>query len=471
MPEASQVRGTVIWIAGTAPGIAEGAAFALAGADRPTWIEIIGIDPTTIAGTAERKTNVRGELADGRFVEVELGDAIPSPSGPVDGGSRFAATSVRAFGYRPAGWGTPAWLFSLLNFKLGDAGQFGLYRTTECRPNGSAAWRQDTTSFMYAGRRWFLTDLLDGTKDKELRDFKNHWTPIQSAELWTEHRGGEQREAIELLARDIANVLSFATRRCVRWLECTELDAREQKVGSSRYSIWAAGAKDGGNGPIDTGDAHGFQAFMNAACKAVEVDPEWWARTLELHLQGALSPIIDVQLTFYYILLERVSNRVNKGTYQPQIASGLDDALRRGDVKASIEGVFKAITPNWTANRTQQVIAEVQKWNAEPSMPNRVRMAAVSLGLPEPDPKKVHPRNPMLHEGELSDDLSKDLRHHGDLARAVESLISAMLLRMLGHTGPAYLDDVGRDYLPIYPWPCGRPCPWKVNPPLPKVEK
>lgn len=468
MAEVTLFEGTVLRITSVPTGTAEGAAFALAGTGlergssfgRPSWIEIDGLDAEVLSGADTTDRKLQGALTDGRFVEVELGAPIPLTGQASVGRIRVPAQRVRFTDYRPPGWGKPAWLFSVLNFKLGDGHRSGAYLVTEAQANGAAKCYRDTTSFTYSGREWFLADVLDGKDDKELRDFKMYWTPVRSAELWTERREGDVRETIELLARDICNVLSFATGRCVRWLDCAQLDAREQSAGASRYSIWVAAAKDGGNGPVDTGDAEVFQAFMNAACKAVEADPEWWARTLELHLQGALSPIVDVQLTFYYILLERVSNKVNKGKYQPQIDSGLEAALKREDVKASIEAVFKAITPSWTGDRTRQVVGEVQKWNAEPSMPNRVRMAAVSLGLPEPDTKKVHPRNPMLHEGELSDKLPKDLRHHGDLARAVEALISAMLLRLLGHVGPAYLDDAGRDYLPIHPWPEDRPCPW-----------
>jgi hypothetical protein len=468
MAEVTLFEGTVLRITSVPTGTAEGAAFALAGTGlergssfgRPSWIEIDGLDAEVLSGADTTDRKLQGALTDGRFVEVELGAPIPLTGQASVGRIRVPAQRVRFTDYRPPGWGKPAWLFSVLNFKLGDGHRSGAYLVTEAQANGAAKCYRDTTSFTYSGREWFLADVLDGKDDKELRDFKMYWTPVRSAELWTERRAGDVRETIELLARDICNVLSFATGRCVRWLDCAQLDAREQSAGASRYSIWVAAAKDGGNGPVDTGDAEVFQAFMNAACKAVEADPEWWARTLELHLQGGLSPIVDVQLTFYYILLERVSNKVNKGKYQPQIDSGLEAALKREDVKASIEAVFKAITPSWTGDRTRQVVGEVQKWNAEPSMPNRVRMAAVSLGLPEPDTKKVHPRNPMLHEGELSDKLPKDLRHHGDLARAVEALISAMLLRLLGHVGPAYLDDAGRDYLPIHPWPEDRPCPW-----------
>lgn len=467
MSESSQLHGTVIRIAEVATGIGEGLAFTLAGIgiargalpSRAEWVEIAGIDANLLAPAENSKPSVQGALTDGRFVEIEIGDALPAPEGNANGAIRFGVIRLRCIEYRPAGWGTPAWVFSLLNFKLGDRYRSGLLQTTELREDGNAAWYRDTTSFAYANREWFLTDLLDGARDEELREFKNQWKPVCSAELWTERRDGDQREAVELLARDIANVLSFATGRCVRWLECTQLNAREQNVGKSRYSIWATGAKEGGSGPIDTGDAKNFQTFMNAACKAVEADPEWWARTLELHLQGALSPIVDVQLTFYYILLERVSSKVN-GSYEPQIDAGLKVALRRPTAKSQIHDTFKAIIPTWTERRTNQVIDQVQKWNAEPSMPDRVLRAAVALGLPEPDAKKVNPRNPMLHQGELPSELPEDLCHSGDLARAVEALISAMLLRMLGHSGPAYLDDAGREHLPIYPWPKERPCPW-----------
>ncbi len=473
MAEVSQLKGTVLRITGVPAGTAEGAEFALAGTGlergsafgRPACIEIAGVDPAKIAGTAEHKPKVQGTFADGRFVEVELGDVMPPLSESVVGSTRFATVSVRATDYRPAGWGTPAWVFSLVNFKLGSANRFGLHLTTECRADGSAAWFCDTTSFIYAGREWFLTDFLDGKDDKELREFRRHWTPIQSAELWTEVREGDQREAIEYLARDVVNVLSFASGRCVRWLDCTQLDAHEQKVGSSRHSIWVAAAKDGGNGPIDTGDAEVFRTFMNAACKAAEADPEWWARTLELHLQGALSPIIDVQLTFYYMLLDRVSEKVTGTSWPKQIDPDIDARLRDKEWRKSFESVLQSLSPKWTTDRTDVLVQRIREINNKPPLPKCVAAATAQLGLPEPDEDKVKPRNRLLHSGNLPKELPEDLRHSGDLARAVEALISAMLLRMLGHAGPAYLDDAGRDYLPIHPWPKDRPCPWRNNVP------
>lgn len=283
MAEVTLFEGTVLRITSVPTGTAEGAAFALAGTGlergssfgRPSWIEIDGLDAEVLSGADTTDRKLQGALTDGRFVEVELGAPIPLTGQASVGRIRVPAQRVRFTDYRPPGWGKPAWLFSVLNFKLGDGHRSGAYLVTEAQANGAAKCYRDTTSFTYSGREWFLADVLDGKDDKELRDFKMYWTPVRSAELWTERRAGDVRETIELLARDICNVLSFATGRCVRWLDCAQLDAREQSAGASRYSIWVAAAKDGGNGPVDTGDAEVFQAFMNAACKAVEADPEW----------------------------------------------------------------------------------------------------------------------------------------------------------------------------------------------------
>lgn len=468
MSESIRLQGSAFRITGASTDLGEGAAFALVGIglgrgklpSRVEWIEFPDVDPKLLARTEDWKPRVQGTLEDGRFVEIEVGEALSFTDGVIDAPTRFGVQAMRCFEYRPAGWGAPAWVFSILNFKLGNSNRFGLHLTTECRGDGSAAWYRDTTSFVYANREWFLTDLLDGKDDKELRDFRRHWTPIRSAELWTEHREGDEREALELLARDIANVLSFATGRCARWLDCTRLDGHEQVVGRSRYSIWVAAAKDGGGGPIDTGDPQGFQAFMNAACRAVEADTEWWARTLELHLQGTLSPIIDVQLTFFYMLLDRVSEKVNGTDWPKQIDPDIDARLKDEAWRRSFESVLQNLSPKWALDRTEVMVQRIREINNKPPLPKCVAAATARLGLPEPDGNKVRPRNRLLHSGNLPKELPEDLRHSGELARAIEALISAMLLRLLGHSGPAYLDDAGRDFLPIHPWPKDRPCPW-----------
>lgn len=468
MSDSSRLQGTVLRITEVPIDLGRGVAFTLFGSGlghgmlprHVEWIEIPGVDPTLLTRTENSNPRVQGAMADGRFVTVELGDALPSPGGTTDLPPRFGVINLRCFEYRPAGWGTPAWVFSVLNFKLGGVNRFGMHLTTEYRGDGNAGWFRDTTSFAYANREWFLTDLLDGEDDKDLRNFEKHWMPIRSAKLWTEQQEGDRRDVIELLARDIANVLAFATARCTRWLDCTQLDAREQVVGQSRYSIWVAAAKDGGNGPIDTGDPAGFQGFMNAACKAVEADKEWWARTLELHLQGAISPIVDVQLTFYYMLLDRVSEKVTGTQWPKQIDPDIDAQLRDETWRDSFDTVLQRLSRNWSSSRSEVLIQRIREINNKPPLPKCVAAATAILGLPEPDEDKIRPRHRLLHTGNLPKALPEDLRHNGDLARAVESLISAMLLRMLGHSGPAYLNDAGRDFLPIHPWPKGRPCPW-----------
>lgn len=237
----SQLEGTVLSIAGLPARVGAGARFTLSGTSlerdsafsRPSWIEIDGLDASHIKGAGAIDRRVQGRICDGRFVEVELGDTLSLTGADGDRRVRVAAQSLRFTEYRPPGWGVPAWLFGVLNFRLGGAHRSGALLVTEAQANGAARWYRDTTSFNYAGREWFLSDVLDGKDDKDLRNFKKHWTPVLSAELWTERRADDVRDTIELQARDICNLLSFATGHCVRWLDCTQLDDREQSVGSS----------------------------------------------------------------------------------------------------------------------------------------------------------------------------------------------------------------------------------------------
>jgi hypothetical protein len=66
----------------------------------------------------------------------------------------------------------------------------------------------------------------------------------------------------------------------------------------------------------------------------------------------------------------------------------------------------------------------------------------------------------MLHDGDLPTKLPPGTTRPGELARAAEALVTAMLLRMLGHEGDTYLPDAERSYVPLHPWPNERPCPW-----------
>lgn len=462
MPENSTIMGKVIHQVAGAASIQTGTAFTIGGSDleprkflcRPRWIELNG----ALGNGNLTDTTLHGELADGRFVAVEVGATTPGAGGT----PQHQVSTVRFFDYRPAGWGRAAWLYALANFTLGGAQRFGQLGVSEFKADGNASWHRDTTRFVFAGREWIVSDLLDPKQDKDLREFRNHWTPIASAELWTERRDGDDPAVLDLQARDIANLLSFATGHCVRWLDRVDIDATGKVTGRHKPSIWCAGAKEGGNGPLDVNDPDQFTRFMDRAGTAVAADQDWWARTLELHLQGMLSDIIDVRLTFFYVLMDRISSKVITTKFPPQIDPNLTGALDDQRWRADLHAVLSRLSPNWSEDRTKQLIATIKQWNAEPPFKTCVQIAATHLGLPEPDGRLITGRNPVVHDGDLPDRLPAGARHSGDLARAAEGLVTTMLLRMLGHEGDAYLPDAGRDHLPIHPWPTNRPCPWAI---------
>jgi hypothetical protein len=438
-----------------------GSPFTIGGSDlergkayhRIRWIDFNGVSTAaSITGM------VHGELDDGRFVAAEVGGPDAAHA------SRRSLTATRIFDYRPAGWGRPAWLFALANFKLGDAQRYGRHGVHESKSDGSASWYRDTTSFSFAGRIWFVCDLLDPKTDKDLREFRKHWMPIASAELWTDRRDGDDPNVIDLQARDIANLLSFASGHCVRWLDRVDIGGNGKVTSGHKPSIWCAAAKEGGNGPLDVSDPHQLTLYMERAGAVVSADQDWWARTLELHLQGMLSDIIDVRLTFFYVLMDRISSRVLNTKFPPQIDPNLNRRLARRWWSSAFRAVMRLLTPAWTSERTDQLIQTIKQWNAEPSFTKCVQLAATHFGLPEPHGRLIGGRNPVVHDGDLPSKLPPGTRHSGDLARSAEALVTTVLLRMLNFDGQAYLPDAGGDYLPISPWPMNRACPWTSQP-------
>lgn len=427
---------------------------------RPEWIEVAWPGWTDKIASAMIGKPIAGILSDGRYAIVEPAAVIAVSSNGDARTARFTVKTLRFYDYRPAGHGVAAWVYVLLNFRLGGVNRCGDLQVHECRPDGGGKWYRDTVKFQYAGREWFVRDLLDHNDDKELRDFGKHWTPIASGRLWTERRAGDVADDLDQQAMQIENLLSLVVGRAVRWSERADIDATGAVTGGKTISIWCAGAKDGGHGPIDTGMPGSLKAFLEAAGPVVAADTDWWNRTLEFHLQGMLSPIVDVRLTFFYMLLDRISTKVVGTKFPAQIDEQLKPRLADAPWRKVMEAVLGMLSPNWQAHHTEAIIANIKQWNAGPSFTKRVQMAAKALGLPEPLGKVVSPRNPLLHEGEVPDEFPAGIEHLGNFSCAVESLITSMILRMLQHAGPAYLPDAGRDYLPINPWPKDRPCPW-----------
>jgi hypothetical protein len=460
----SALRGTITISDPEANFSAVGSAFVIRGKDlakgnalpRYETVEVAWIGWTEQSAAAMVGRCLAGDTSDGRYAIVELKAVIEVVHGTEESMARFAIGLLQLYAYRPPGHGQAVWVYRLLNHQM----KSGDLLVQESRGDGSIGWRRDAIRFEYAGREWLLRDELRTSEDQELRDFRKHSAPIQSGTLWTEKREDDIADEIDLLAMQVCNLLSFATERSVRWMTREEVDATG-KVSRGRHpSVWCAPASDGGNGPIDTASTESLATFLTTAGRQVAAAAEWWNRTLELHLQGVLSPIIDVRLTILYVLLDRISRRVITVKEPFQIAAGLNERLDEKAWKSEFSAVLWQLTDAWTNERTEALVGVIKGWNKEPSFSKRVKQAAVALGLREPHGQLVKERNLLLHYGEVPERMPASIRHIGDFSRAVESLVTAMLLRILGHEGNAYLPDAGRHHLPLLPWPADRPVPW-----------
>lgn len=399
-----------------------------------------------------------GELDDGRFVVIEASQVRDVRDSPKL--ARFNTSRCTIHHYRPPGYGCGAWLYELLNFQM----RSGDLLAEESTDRGWS-FSRDTIEFSYDGRSWMLRDTLRHQDDREHRDFRKHTQPVWAGWLWTEMQDGDNPDVIDQQAYQLCNLISFATERSVRWRTRTHVDDAGIPRGSFSPSTWCAPASAGGDGPIDTHGSGTLAAFLTRGGEEVSRDPDWWNRTLELHLQAVLSPIIDVRLTFFYVLLDRITRRVVGSSFPFQIADDLNARLDEPEWKARLAGVFGQLCDEWPQSRTDGVIETIKKWNAEPSFPRKVDLAATALSLPEPSNKLIRERHLLIHDCRVPAMMPSGIRHLGDFGRAVEALVTAMLLRMLGHAGPAYLPDASRSHLPIHPWPVDRPTPWGLKTP------
>lgn len=464
MSDATELHGTIAIPEPDAGFTAVGATFVICGTDlskdkafpRAETIEVAWEGWTDESAAAIAGRSIAGEVDDGRYAVVEPRAVLEVAQSAEPRTVRFAVDSLRLYEYRPPGHGRAVWMYRLLNLQL----RSGDLLVQESRGDGSAGWRRDAITFEYAGRTWLLRDELDTRADKELRDFRKQSGSILSGTLWTEQREGDDAEQMDLLAMQVCNLLSFATERSVRWMTRQQVDGTGEVRGGLRPSIWCASASDGGNGPIDTAGTGSLAEFVTTAGRQVAADPDWWNRTLELHLQGVLSPIIDVRLTFFYVLLDRISRRVITVKEPFQIAADLNAGLDDKEWRSEFSAVLGQLTDAWTDMRTGALVGTIKGWNKEPSFTKRVKQAAVALDLAEPHGPLVKERNLLVHDGEVPEKMPAGIRHLGDFSRAVEALVTAMLLRMLGHEGDAYLPDASRSYLPLHPWPADRPVPW-----------
>lgn len=467
MSDGSALHGTVAIPEPDAGFAAVGSAFVIAGDDlskgkalpRVQTVEVVWNGWTDEIAAAMVGRPIAGEVADGRYAIVEPGAVLKVVQDGDNRTARFTVDTLRLYEYRPPGHGRAVWMYRLLNLQV----KSGDLLVQESRGNGGVGWYRDAIRFEYAGREWLLRDELRTTKHKELRNLRNQPAPVLSGTLWTEQREGDDADAMDLLAMQVCNLLSFSTERSVRWMTRQQVDATGEVRGGLRPSIWCAPASDGGNGPIDTLSTGSLAAFLTAAGREVAAEPEWWNRTLELHLQGVLSPIIDVRLTFFYVLLDRISRRVVTVNEPFQIAADLKDRLDVVAWRSQFSAVLGQLTDAWTDERTDALVGMIKGWNKEPSFTKRVKLAAAALDLAEPHSQLVKERNLLVHDGEVPEKMPAGIRHIGDFSRAVEALVTAMLLRMLEHDADAYLPDAGRHYLPLHPWPADRPIPWDPN--------
>jgi hypothetical protein len=337
-------------------------------------------------------------------------------------------------------------VFGLTNVKL----WLGDERTEIPLPPGldpkthRPGWTRNKIRFNVAGREWQLIDEMfskwTGTQKPDV------YRPLLTASLSTAIRDEAEIPELEMLADDVCNLLSLALAHKVSWYSRVVTDDTEQRISERCRAVLIHPFNRGsGSSPINNYDTGAIRKFLETAYPVYSKDPAWWRVTLPLFLEEQMINVLEIKSSLLSILADRTSTKALKGPkLAAQIDPGLDQIADDKNFRSELNVVLSKLSPQWTENRTGELIKTIKMWNAIPSFPNKIRLACEALKIKPPNPALLKPRHKLLHLGEL--DVTGD---PVEFWKEFECLVLLMVLTMLGYTGLFYHYKLGPSPKPI----------------------
>lgn len=345
------------------------------------------------------------------------------------------------------------WRYRLTNVRLE-------FYEIAARVNTEKGYRQflNGVSFSCGGRKWILFD-----------DFANEWrskSPPDSTRVWlnarleTEHLEGDSPESLDLIVYEIESLLRLALGRPVTWIVRLRLD-NDKVVEEFWRDAWTA--------PLGS---HGFsincnflpgqlRTFIETTHPSLVSDLQWWAHTINLYLMAVLATHLEVRMSLQNTLLDRIAAKALLKHERAEIDSDLPKRMDK-EFRTKLHSLLSELSPQWTDERTAQICSTIRDWNASPSFPGAVERAAVGLGLWPPRKSYLAKRHKLIHLGEY--DTTGGLSLH-DYWLQIECLITMMLLRLLGYSGPFYHPALGPNAVGLSELMLGgtKPAPYEVQ--------
>jgi hypothetical protein len=383
-----------------------------------------------------------GELDDGSQFDARIGAIgsfqVTGAASMTVGGSLSTLSSKP----RPAAAKSPQQcVFKLTNVQLRNADEFSpLPAPASAPPGAPAGVTRDSIEFGALGKRWRLTD--DKSMTWKQLTKSQLAQPIVSGTLATQWHSGDKFEDVSNVAQDICDLLSIALSRSVSWTSFTLKDADQAPLYEYSTAAYAAPFNKHGLIPINNYETGALKSFLERAVPVVAANRPWFHRTLGLVLQAQISDLLDVKCSLLYIAAERLSKYVVGSSTQAEIDPELKKRASKSEFVSDLHAVLNTLSPaNWTMFRTNAVIEQIKQWNSGPSFTTKIQRACLKLRLPEPDKALLKPRNPLLHEGELTAANDDIVAHWIEL----DWVVLAMTLRLFQYEGVYYHRKFGHE--------------------------
>lgn len=305
-------------------------------------------------------------------------------------------------------------------------------------------FRANRVTFELGGRAWLLDDDLHGQKN-----LKNINQPIVSGALSTQWMEGDSEGAIQQLADDISELLSFALARDVNWVSfgCFSDDGGSDKIVYRTPGLLPF--NQSGSATIDNWEPQNLKSFLEASHGSLIADRDWWSKSIGLLTQARGAKYLEVKCSLLNTLLDRISSKVNGDNYGNEIDADLDARLDRKWFRWLLHRLLRTLSKNWEQHRTGSLCDNVIKgWNAEPSFPDKVIRACDHLGILPLSRTKLGFRHKLIHSGEMNKKL-KTTDQKIDYLFGIEAVVLMLMIRMLGFSGQVYLQSNPPDPKPV----------------------
>lgn len=309
-------------------------------------------------------------------------------------------------------------------------------------PPGLNSWRLNRITFKFVNRNWNIDEGFFGQWPSGLDEIGNG--PILSGTLSTVFNEGDTDEQLQLYATDIAELLSFALSRDVKWVSCGCQKKDGEFFSMRQHYPFISPFNHHWFPVVDNFTFKNLKVFLEIGLQKIQSDRHWWLVTIRLLTQARISKYSEVKCSLLNTLLDRISTKLNSESNQAEIDPMLEENLNEV-FEHKLHKLMIEICVPWTIERTKNLCSTIKQWNSQPSFPDKIIRSCEKLKIYKPCRKTLGLRHKILHNGEFDSKLNDAKKL--DYLLTLDAVASLLLIRIFEFAGYIYLKPFGDNYL------------------------